>query len=160
QHRSDRRSVVAAHDQDGGEIVADVGRVGQRDAIGLGGVAAETQRRPVVNGEDDAWSARQFLPHGLVHRFDQGRLLDARVDAEPPQFLGEGRRLEPRHRGSRPRRGVRSSFPEALDEYSVSVLERTHEPTWEESMRGGLTYSPTLVETNARKGRGRHSKLI
>jgi hypothetical protein len=116
QHGSDRRSVVAAHHQDGGEIVADVRRVGQGHAIGFGGVAAERERRPIVDGEKGSRPTGQFLPHGVVHRFDQGRLLDAWVDTKPPEFLGEGSRLEPRHRGSRPRRGVRSSFSEALDE--------------------------------------------
>ena len=148
QRRGDRRAVVAADRQDGGEVVADVLGMGQGFAVGLGLMGAEAERRPVVNGEQNPRPRGHFLPHHRVHRFDQGRLLDARVDAKPPQLLGEGSRLEPGDRGPGPRRSTRPGFPEAFDEDGVSVLERTHELTRNECMRGYLTHSPTLVETN------------
>jgi hypothetical protein len=99
QHRGDRRAVVAADRQNGGEVVANVLGMGEDFAVGLGGMGAEAERRPVVNGEQDLRPRGHFLPHHRVHRFDQGRLLDARVDAKPPQLLGEGSRLEPGNRG-------------------------------------------------------------
>ena len=114
QDWGDRGAVVAAHDQDGGQVVADVMGMGQRGAVGLGGMAAEAQRRPIVDGQEDAGPLGDLLPDRRVHRLDQGRLLDARVDAEPPQLLGEGGRFEPGHGGPGPGAVLEPVLPKPL----------------------------------------------
>ena len=123
QGRGDRGAVVAAHHQDGGQVVADVIGMGQRGTVGLGGMVGEAERRPVVDGQQDAGVVGHLLADHTVHRLNQGRLHDEWVDAESPQLLGKGGRLEPSHRGPRARRGAGAGLPEPLDEYGVSVLE-------------------------------------
>ena len=39
--------------------------MGQRDAVGLGGMAGEAERRPVVDGQQDAGAVGHLLPDQL-----------------------------------------------------------------------------------------------
>ena len=92
QARGDRRAVVAAHHEHGGQIVTEMMVVGRRGAVGLGSMAAEAQRQPVVNRQENAGAIDRFPADRLMHRVDQSRLQNARVATEAPQLLGEGGR--------------------------------------------------------------------
>ncbi len=83
QGRGDQGTVVATHHQDGGEVIADVIGMGQRGTVGLGGMVGKAERRPVVDGQQDAGVVGHLLADRLMHRLDQGRLHDERVDDNP-----------------------------------------------------------------------------
>ena len=124
QRGRDRGAIVASHHQDVGKVVANVIGVGELDAVGFGCVATKAQRRPIVDRKEDARSFGHLLPNQVVHRLDQGSNLEARVSAEPPQFLRERSRLHASYRFAGARRGARARFSEPLEEYNESVVKR------------------------------------
>ena len=82
-----------AHDQDGGEVVADV--------MGMGRCRGRLGRMAPKPSVDQSWTARRtlgrghLLPDRRVHRLDQGRLRDARVDADRHSFWAKEAGLIP-----------------------------------------------------------------
>ncbi len=155
QRRGDRGAIVPMHHQGGGEVVAKVFSMGQLNSVGFGCVPAKAKRRPIVDREEDARTAGDLSPNQIVHRLDQGENLDARVCAEPPQFLRERSRLHASYRRTGARRGPRAGFPEPLEEYLVSVAKRGFQPRGDETIQSILTHRASFIETNAHRSERR-----
>ena len=130
QRRGDRGAVVAADDQDGGEVVADVMGMGQRGAVGLGGMAAEAQRRPIVDGQEDAGrSATSWRIASCIGSIKADSSTRGSVQNRQ-SFWEKEAGFMPADRGPRARRGGGAGLAEPLDEDGISVPEGGLQPCW------------------------------